>query len=44
MEVDGETNLEVTLFDGQIRSSYEITFKVWMHLELICQAYFFPSS
>lgn len=40
MEIDGETYLDVILLNGQIRSHYKMTFKVWMYLELICQAYF----
>lgn len=40
MEIDGKTFLKVILLNAQIRSSYEMTFKVWVHLEIICQAYF----
>lgn len=42
IEIDGET-LEVLLVNGQIRSNYEMTFKVWMYLELICQNHFHPN-
>ena len=40
MEIDDKTFLKVILLNAQIRSSYEMTFKVWVHLEIICQAYF----
>lgn len=42
MEIDGET-LEVILVNGPIRSNYEMTFKVWMYLELIYQNHFHPN-
>lgn len=40
MEIDGKTFLKVILLNGQITSSYEMTFKVWVYLEIICQGYF----
>lgn len=39
MEIDGKTFLKVILLNGQITSSYEMTFKVWVYLEIICQGY-----
>lgn len=40
METDGETYPEVRLSNVQIRSNYEMTFKAWTYLELICQSHF----
>lgn len=40
MEIDGKTYLVVILLNGQIKSNYEMTFTVWIYLELICQVHF----
>lgn len=40
MEIDGKTYLVVILLNGQIRSNYEMTFKLWKYLELICLVHF----